>query len=125
MNEQEVLRQPFDFKTHKKTFVDYLEVIINDTGVIMYATPSHQEKLIAIICEQQNITRAELNAKCPREYYFDFMTWLCQESNCLAVWNARIEGIPNEVQTKKLKQLTNEGLYHGPLTNEVRQKHYF
>ncbi|GAB6761703.1 hypothetical protein [Bacillus cereus] len=42
--QQETLRGPFDIETHKKCFVDYLEVVIDEEGTVMYATPSHQEK---------------------------------------------------------------------------------
>lgn len=39
----------FDIQKHKETFIDYLEVIIDVNGRIMYAVPSHQEKLIAMV----------------------------------------------------------------------------
>ena len=46
MNKQsEVLRNPFNVKIHKETFINYLEVIINPDGVIEYAVPSHIEKV--------------------------------------------------------------------------------
>lgn len=48
-NEQIVLNGPFDIETHKKTFKNYLEVIILENGRIVYAVPSHQEKLIATL----------------------------------------------------------------------------
>lgn len=66
----------FDAEQRKKTFIHYLEVVIDENGNIMYAVPSHQEKLISLACEKLNVTRGELNAMCPQEYYCDFTTWL-------------------------------------------------
>lgn len=43
MTQDEVLHSPFNIETHKKTFVNYLEVVITSDGVIHYAIPSHQE----------------------------------------------------------------------------------
>lgn len=34
----------FDIKQHKKKYVNYLEVLIEKDGRIVYAVPSHQEK---------------------------------------------------------------------------------
>lgn len=33
----------FDIEHHKKTFIHYLEVVIDGNGKIMYAVPSHQK----------------------------------------------------------------------------------
>ena len=53
----------FDIHKHKQTFRDYLEVIIDADGHIMYAVPSHQEKLIAMVMEHQGWTRQQLMPK--------------------------------------------------------------
>lgn len=104
----------FDIEQHKKTFVNYLEVVIDENGIIMYAVPSHQEKLIKIACEKLNVTRGELNAMCPEEYYFDFITWLCKVSGACAAWNYHIEKYRlTEQQIKAIKALKDNGLYHG------------
>lgn len=39
--QQRVLRSPFDIETHKATFVNYLEVCIDEGGTPHYAVPSH------------------------------------------------------------------------------------
>ncbi|MCK2000460.1 hypothetical protein MZM54_03515 [[Brevibacterium] frigoritolerans] len=117
-NERRVLNGPFDIEEHKKTFKNYLEVIILEDGTIVYAVPSHQEKLIAIACEKLGITRKQLSDLCPIEYYFDFMNWLCQITNCVSLWNERMEGIPNEEQIKSLKKLIEEKLYYGPIKKQ-------
>ena len=76
----------FSIKQHKQTFIHYLEVIIDENGKIMYAVPSHQEKMIKLACEKLNVTREKLNENCPQEYYCDFMTWLSKVGGACAVW---------------------------------------
>lgn len=109
----------FDMEQHKKTFIHYLEVVIDENGKIMYAVPSHQEKLIALACEKLNITREELNAMCPQEYYCDFMTFLCKISGACAVWERFIKvDRLTEKQVKALKMLKDSGLYLGEIPKE-------
>lgn len=106
----------FDMEQHKKAFINYLEVVIDENGKIMYAVPSHQEKLIRLACKKLNVTRDELNAMCPEEYYFDFVKWLCKASGACAVWNNHIEKYElTERQIKALKELKDNGLYHGEI----------
>ena len=38
------LGSTFDIEQHKAKYKNYLEVIIDANGTIMYAVPSHQEK---------------------------------------------------------------------------------
>lgn len=45
------LHSDFDIEQHKKIFIHYLEVVIDENGKIMYAVPSHQEKQITLACE--------------------------------------------------------------------------
>jgi hypothetical protein len=113
VSEQRVLQLPFNIETHKMTFINYLEVVIVEDGTVMYAVPSHQEKLISLACQKLNVTRDELNELCPKEYYFDFMTWLCKVSGCVALWNSHKMGVANERQLEIIKQLSEEKLYHG------------
>lgn len=102
----------FDIEQHKKTFIHYLEVVIDESGKIMYAVPSHQEKMIALVCDKLNITREELNAMCPQEYYFDLMTWLCKMSGACAVWENFIQCDKlTEQQIMSLQMLKENGLY--------------
>lgn len=108
-----VLASPFDKATHKETFKNYLEVIIFEDGRVEYAIPSHQEMLMRICCEQLGLTRDQLNAIVPREYYCDMITWLTKTSGCIAVRHIGYEGIANEVQLDVLKELAQYGLYLG------------
>lgn len=114
MDPQEVLHSPFDVATHKATFTNYLEVIILEDGTVEYAVPSHQQKLIDLACIKLNITKDELYSKCPREYYFDVITWLSQITGAIAVWDFQYQGTtPNKHQLATLDMLRKEGLYKG------------
>ena len=106
----------FDPQKHKKKFVHYLEVLIEADGHVLYAVPSHQEKMIELACKKHGITRDELNARCPKEYYFDFMTWLSMQTGAIAVWVHQYIGAEvTKKQAAKLKQLKLYGLYDGSL----------
>lgn len=108
------LNSKFDIAQHKERFVNYFEVIILKDGTIEYAVPSHQEKLIEIVMEQNGWTREELYDNTPVEYYADFMTWLCLQSGAISVWNSYL--IAPKISRKqivKLKRLKLEGLYKG------------
>ena len=51
MNDEYNLQSEFDAEKHKEKYVNYLEVVIDENGTVMYAVPSHQEKVIEIACE--------------------------------------------------------------------------
>ena len=98
----------FSVEKHKETFINYLEVIIDENGKVMYAVPSHQEKLITLACDKLGVTREELNDMCPREYIFAFM-------EC-AVWNNFFIGDNlNKRQIDSLRILKEEKLYSGTI----------
>ena len=129
--QQKVLHSPFNIITHKKTFIDYLEVVIDDKGKIMYAVPSHMEMLIKIYMERYNVSREEIIHKLtydpPWEYGLDMSAWLCDKLNCICVWNDSYKGKPNQVQLNKLKTLRLSGVYRGPVHDiyeEERNKMY-
>lgn len=113
--QQKILRSKFDIETHKKVFVNYLEVVIREDGTVEYAVPSHQEKLIRIAMDRLKVTRQELYNLCPPEYYFDVVKWQCMVSRCVAVWNDFYIGTPNEMQQLALQTLKHHGLYRGKL----------
>lgn len=104
----------FDIDKHKQTFGEYLEVIIDDDGRIMYAVPSLQEKLIEVACKKHNVSRDELLDSCPRGRWIDFLAWLCEKSRCCAVWPQFVYShILTDAQIKSLQQLQEMNLYHG------------
>ncbi|MGF7535516.1 hypothetical protein AAGG74_17835 [Bacillus mexicanus] len=115
MNQQQVLREPFNIETHKKTFINYLEVIISKEGAIMYAVPSHQQKLINLACEKLKMSREDLFKACPQEYYLDIMTWLCKITDSVALWNESMLGRANEKQVDAINELIKADLYKGQI----------
>lgn len=115
MSQQYDLHSKFDIELHKKYFVNYLEVIIKEDGEVEYAIPSHQEKLIKEIQIKHNCSRDDVNNMCPKEYYFDFITWLCKESKCVSVWDTFYYGKLNKKQRKSLLKLNQAGLYLGKI----------
>lgn len=123
--QQRVLHSPFNIVTHKKTFVNYLEVVIDDKGEITYAVPSHMERLIEIYMERYNVTREEITNKLiydpPWEYGLDMALYLCDKLNCICVWFDGYKGKPNKIQLNKLKTLRLSGVYHGP-TNDIYEE---
>ena len=105
----------FDLEQHKKHFVNYLEVMIDEQGEVHYAVPSHQEWAIAASCEKLGVSRQELGDMTPREYYFDWMNWLLMQCGCVAVWNEFYMGNPNRKQMAALRKLKMGGVYKGAL----------
>lgn len=115
MDTYEVLKKPFDLEVHKRTFKNYLEVILREDGTIEYAVPSHQERLIAIALEKLKVSRQELYDSCPPEYYFDVIVWLCKITGCVSVWDEFFMGTCNEAQVSALKMLQHHSLYKGTI----------
>lgn len=107
------LYSEFDVYKHKVTFFNYLEVLIEPNGHILYAVPSHQEMAIALACKARGWTRDELNEACPPEYYFDFLKWVLGLTGCVSVWNDFYIGELNDAQRKSLKMLKDNGVYKG------------
>ena len=116
MDEGYSIYSEFDAEKHKKKYVNYLEVLILEDGKVVYAVPSHQEKAIAIACERHGISREKLIASCPAELYFDYMTWLLEMANAVAVWNFGVEAPRvNRMQVGTLRRLKMAGLYKGQI----------
>ena len=114
MDQQKVLNSPFDVATHKKTFINYLEVVISPDGVIEYGVPSHTIRLENILMERLNISKEELINLCPREYWCDYNNWLCKKTGYIMVWgipHSYIVGKPNEKQQEALDMLKREELF--------------
>lgn len=110
---QQVLNEPFDIETHKRTFINYLEVCLDGSGNVHYAVPSHQEWLIRYACNKHNMTRKEFEDTCPRERWWDYMLWLTEQTGCIVVWDTGFIGRINPLQQKTLLTLKANGLYCG------------
>ena len=74
----------FDYKTHRKNFINYLEVIINKDGTIEYAVPSHQQKLLNLYCKNHNITMEKLWNIIPIEESPE--SWIIFNEGVISVW---------------------------------------
>jgi len=115
----QTLHSPFDIETHKNVFVNYLEVIIDQEGVVHYAVPSHQEWLInkAIVVLGLS-SREELYDECPDEYALSPMEWLTEVTGCVSVWDDHFIGNPTNKQIKTMRELKDASIYRGeiPLT---------
>lgn len=109
----------FDVKLHSAKYPHYLEVVMFPDGKVEYAVPSHQEKLIKISCDKLGVSREELYAMIPREYYCDVITWLCNVTGCISIWTDRYETSDTDPvtdsQKKMLKELKMYGVYEGDL----------
>ena len=119
--QQETLHSPFDIETHKQVFIDYLEVIIDEDGVVHYAVPSHQEWLIEKSLEKLGINREDLYDECPDEYALSPMKWLTEVTGCVSVRDDHFIGNPTTKQIKTMRELKNASIYRGdiPLTKDV------
>lgn len=116
-HQHEVLHSKFDVEVHKKTFVNYLEVIIDEEGIVHYAVPSHLEYLLKMFmnkhkCCDRNYTmqRVEKLSIEKMETPIDF---LIAEMKAVSVWYRGYWGKPNEKQKETLKKLKEAGVYGG------------
>ncbi len=113
------LQSSFDLESHKKVFQDYLEVIIDRNGTVMYAVPSHQEKLIQMACEENGWSREQLMDICPKRFHYDFISWLLLLVEAVSVWNNFcMAPAPNEAQIKALKELRDGKVYRGDIPDK-------
>lgn len=124
----EVLQQEFNIETHKKHFVNYLEVIIYPDGRIEYAVPSHNIKLFMITYEKTFRKKLTYNsdtlkkqrdyemANVGREWWMDMIQFYCNKTGCISVWNDRCiapsSGLTT-LQKKTMRALKRNGLYKG------------
>ena len=123
MAESYGLHSDFDIEKHKQTFIHSLEVVIDRDGKVVYAVPSHQEKMIRVACERLGLSRQGLNDMCPREWYGDFMRWLSMASGLMAVWESHYEVYePTVKQIATLRRLKMTGLYTGIIPREVYEQ---
>ena len=119
------LHSKFDIIKHKQTFINYLEVIIEEDGSVHYAIPSHQEYLINLCCKKFKMSRQEFYELCPDNMKYDFMVWLCKMSNAIALWCSHIEYYEiNVLQYNTIDQLIANNLYYGPYPKNNGGRYY-
>lgn len=105
----------FDPVKHKKKYINYCEVMILESGKVVYAVPSHQMKAEQLACEKLGLTREQLSETCPEEAKFDWLNWLLSQTGAIAVWTDGYVGKPNDRQKVVLKRLKLYGIYSGPI----------
>jgi len=116
MKEKYDVYSEFDLEQHKKHFVHYLEVMIDEDGKVHYAIPSHQEWAIAKACEKLGVTRKELSDMTPKEFCFDWLNWLLMQCKAVAVWeDFYMAPAVNRKQYAALRGLKLGGVYKGKL----------
>lgn len=121
MSDKYNIYSPFDLEKHKQTYVNYLEVLIDEDGTIMYAVPSHQLKAVNLACARLHVTRETLDKMCPRKYYGDYMTWLCMVAKVVFVWDGHCVAVnPTVKQIGALRRLKMAGVYHGRIPGEEK-----
>lgn len=105
----------FDIDKHAATFINYLEVVIDENGEIHYAVPSHQmfmENILKRKMGEEEFNRMIMEDK---EAWYDYLPWLCKHTKCVPVWNEFYFGKPNDKQLQKLQQLKERKLYKGEI----------
>ena len=117
---QKVLNSPFNIETHKKTFINYLEIVIDKEGICYYAVPSHNGILEMFVCKKYGIKfnsfdfSIKAGELCPKNKIWDYCNWLCEETECIMVWGlpySNVVGNPNDKQQRTLELLKKEGLF--------------
>lgn len=110
----------FDIEQHKKTYINYLEVLIDTDGKVLYAVPSHQLRLEKLAAEKQDCSVEEIRERCPKNMYFDYITWLIEQTDAVVVWTNCIQygRIVTDKQRGALRRLKLSGVYKGPLISK-------
>lgn len=97
--QNKILHSDFDIATHKKCFINYLEVVITSDGVIHYAVPSHQQFVVNLLLS--------------KGYTYDQiyeMPDIYSVAKCCAVWTNHVTGYVNNAILQKLHELIENNL---------------
>lgn len=112
----------FDIDKHAEVFLNYLEIIIDENGIIYYAVPSHTIFLENLLKRRIGDIAFRSESMC-QEAFLDYSGWLCKQTKCLMVWNNFYIGRPNfrqlevlkKLKETKYKTLPDVSLYRGKL----------
>ena len=120
MNEEYNLYCQFDTEKHKKTFINYLEVVILEDGTIEYAVPSHQEKAIKIACGKLQCDRDYFIDVISKDHLIDWYEWLMDTAGVIMVCDRQVHFHNiTQAQIDSLKKLKESGLYFGAVPRKA------
>lgn len=110
----------FDIDKHAEVFLNYLEVVIDENGIVYYAVPSHIIFLETLLKRRIGDVAFRSESMC-QEAFLDYSGWLCKQTKCIMVWNNFYIGRPNfrqlevlkKLKEKKYKTLPDVSLYRG------------
>ena len=97
----------FDIDKHAEHFINYLEVVIDKTGKVFYAVPSHTIFLENVLKGAYGEDTFKKMLK-EDDAYYDYGKWLCTKTNAILVWDNFYMCGKNgltEAQIETLKQL--------------------
>lgn len=120
MSEEYNLYCTFDIDKHKKTFINYLEVVILADGTIEYAIPSHQEKAIRLACKKLNCDRDYFIDVVSKDHISDWYEWLMDTAGVIMVWDFQVHShTVTQAQIDSLKRLKEAELYFGSIPRKA------
>lgn len=94
------------------SWIQYCEIIIEPTGNIILARPSHEQAIVAYAMKKENKTRDEIYAELLSDCCLP-VEWFVDKYKLIAVWYSgymcHIKG-PNRFQKKVIELLQKEGL---------------
>lgn len=106
IDQDKVLHSPFNIETHKKTFINYLEVVITSDGVIHYAVPSHSEWCIRYVLAKGIFK--------DRDALYEYLEKTHKDiedvSKCCLVWTNHVKGYINDDIARSLQDLIQNNL---------------
>lgn len=105
------LHSKFDVQQHASHFVNYCEVVILEDGTISYAVPSHTQFLENYGTKKFGPNWVET---CPQDMWFDYLTWLIDETGVVCCWSVGYRAPRNkkltDQQSKSLELLFSSNL---------------
>lgn len=108
MNTDYDVYSTFDIEKHKATFINYFEAILLPSGEVVYAVPSHVEKLIELTGESRETVWATMPVTAHP------LTWLLAYTGCVSMWSYFHKGdTVSAAQAEKLQELIDAGLTKG------------
>ena len=106
------LHSRFGINKHKETFINYCEVIIEPSGDICYAIPSHVMYLEKYGSRIYSETVEEFANRCPDNMYYNYIQWLVDATRCICCWPRGYMSCKNTTEEQKhsLKLLIDNDL---------------